>query len=464
MSKVTSIIPTLEFYDDHAAGWVNITNWMDDYTVQWGRRTGFEDMRARVLTVSLDNGDRRFEPGYTSGAYSDGEPRQGSLLNLYVTVNSTAYQLFYGTVESVTIGYDLPVGRTSRARIVASDLVTLLAQDRVYVQTVTGDYADNMVKAVLALASWTTGTFTTTSVTAADLVLQDYYSGGASILDIIQTVAGSEGFVFYVRPASRAADCYLTSPWGAFSSSGTLTAGDLTGITLTCDADQIATIVRVTAQDHDIGDAVYDKADGAYTSMWTLASHGLATAQKAWFSSIGGGAEPFEADTVYYAIVKTANVFQLATSAVNANAGTYISGTGDDSDGEWTVRIAGLTQTAQHPADHATYGEWPVEHSGSLVLTDAAAATMAHRDLDRRQKLFRLLRPTMLTALVAVGDTWDATKMQLTTPLYALTVSMNMLATPRTFELYVQGGTVAQTAGGPIRIAAYTEAASQWET
>ena len=464
MSAVTTLTPTLEFYNDNTAAWVNITSYLRDYTVAWGRRTGFESMRARTLTFTVNNQDRRFEPGYTSGAYYDGEIRQGTLINLYVTINSVAYYLFYGTVESVTVQYDLPDGGTSRARIVASDLTTIFAQDRLYVLQVNGDYADNMVKAAISEMQWSNGSHTVTNVTAAGLVLQDYYSGGQSILDIINTVADSEGFLFWVQPGNRQADCYLVDPYGAFSASGTLTGGDLNGVTLMCDSDQIATLVRVTPQNHDIGDAVYDKTGGTYESMWTLASHGLSTEQTVQFSAIGGGGEPFEPDTTYYAIVKTASIFQLATSAVNAAAGTYIEGTGDDSSGTWTVRVAGETQTASHPADGSTYGEWSIVHSGSLVPTDADALTQASKELDRRQKLFRLLRPTQLSTLVMKGTEWDTVKMGLTVPFYALTVNLNMLGTPRSFDLRVQGGVISHRVGEPLLITAYTEAASQWET
>jgi hypothetical protein len=379
-------------------------------------------------------------------------------------VNATTFRLFYGTVESVTLTRQLPLGAVADARIVASDLLTLLAQDRIYAQTITAGVADDMVKEALGYVSWTAGAYTTTNVTAASLALQAYVCSGVSILETIQTIARSEGFVFYVVPGNRTAQCWLVDPWDKFSISATLDETDLTSVILSCDADQIATIVRVTAQPNDVGDAVYDKTDGTYESMWTLASHGLTTAQEVWFSAAGGGAEPFEPDTHYFAIAKSSSIFQLATSAVNASAGTYIGGTGDDSSDEWTLRVAGAQQTAQHPADHAAYGEWPVTHSGSLVATDTAAATMAHRDLDRRQKLFRLLRPTSMTTKIAVGETWHPDRMELTQPFSAITLTLDLQGAARSYTLYVQGGSISQRPGAPLTVTAYTEASDQWET
>lgn len=467
MAVITAVTLAAGLY---TSSWQDISDYVIDWRVKWGRSSAFETMRPTTLTLRLLNTDRRFEPGYSSGAYYD-YLKCGTLLRLRVsfTAGSTVdMDLFYGSVNSIRLQY--PNKRTDTggayATIEASCPLAVLAKERTE-NTYGPDTSDAMITDIIGDLEWTNGTINTGSLAdpyGADLQAVGSTSG-ASMLALIEQIARSAGAVFYLEPNYTEAIARLIQTRNdSFSADFTLTNTDLTDITLGLEDDQIYNQARLTGQDNDIGDATYDETDGSVEDQWTLASHGLADLQEVWFSAAGGGASGYAVDTHYWVIdCGDPDYFQLASSLANATADTPISGTGD-STGTWTLRVCGTLQTAGRAADTQWLGERVLIESDLLLYTDAEVDTRTTDELAARCEMIDALRPTRLATKLYKGLNVDPDVAY----LFAFPQSFGEISfdpgtgASRTYQIKVLGGQVTGAPGKPVEVVAYTEAASQF--
>ncbi len=471
MATVTATACTVGLY---TTSWQDISAYVVDWKVTWGRSSVFENMRPATLQLKLLNTDRRFEPGYSSGAYYD-YLKCGTLLRAKMSWTSsggtTTVYLFYGTINSMELVYPNKRSDTGGAYavVVASDPMAILAKERTE-STYPTDTADAMVTDILGDIVWTGGTIGTGALTdpyGADLQPVGT-SSGASLLSLIEQVAWAAGSVFFLGPTDTEASALLIktrNDTAAATADFTLHSDDLTDLILGLEDDNCYSHARLTGRDNDIGEAVYDKTGGTYESMWTLAAHGMVTAQEIWFSAVGTGAEPFAVDTHYFVIKKTNDIFQLATTEANANAGTYITGTGSDSSGDWTVRVCGTLELAGRTADAQWMGERVLILSDILLWTDAEVDTRASDELSARTQMIDHLRPRRLGVLIGKGVTDLAEWIYLFpngAEHYGEVVFDPGTGSSRTYPIKVLGGSIEGSPGRPIKVSVFTEEATQF--
>jgi len=84
--------------------WTDVTSYLQAFTWSSGRQTERDRFEAGTGTLVLDNPDRRFEPGYASGAYY---PNVVPLKRVRVRAvwNSVTYDLFHAYVENWGLDY-----------------------------------------------------------------------------------------------------------------------------------------------------------------------------------------------------------------------------------------------------------------------------------------------------------------------------------------------------------------------
>lgn len=429
MAVITSLLPKLWLYTDD---WQDLSAYVQSFRIQWGRRSAWENIRPRTLTVVLQNPDRLFEPG--SGAAYNDYWKQGGLLHMDLTYEwsggggPVSLAMFYGTINNITVKFKGHRRGISTVTVEASDPMAILAKEETDAP-IASDTADVMVADVLDHVTWTGGTIDYTALTAGTATLQGMDPTNETLLSLIQKIAFTDQRVFWLQPhTDKKVVAYLEPTTGlAFTADGFLTDDEIFDLTLMVDDDQCCSHVRMTAQSYDLGDCTYDETAGAVEDMWTLASHGLVDLQEVWFSAVGTGADGYEADKHYWVIdCSAANYFQLASSYANAVANTPISGTGD-SGGTWTLTVGGIEQTASQNADAEWMGERWLAESGLLLFTDAEVDDRATAEAALRHSLIGELRPMSVTVKVALGETYASTaltgKGQLLFPMRALSTS-----------------------------------------
>jgi hypothetical protein len=286
MAAIDTLLPKLYLYDTTTPVWVDISDYVQDWKVTWGRTSVWESMRARTLTVKLANSDRRFEPGYSSGPYVDWL-HQGMLLHLdlYAAAGAShaTYAAFFGTLSNISLHYPGHTDTAAYATFQACDPLAILAKE-IMNPVVASGTADVMVKAVLDELVWTASTIDETNIAAGTATLQAYDPTNESLLSIIEKIAWSDERLFYLVPnTEKRADAYLIDAYGLTFPVApyllVLDTADIFDITLGIDDDQCYSHVRLTAQANDIGAAVYVETGGHIEDQWTRTAHGLVTEQ-----------------------------------------------------------------------------------------------------------------------------------------------------------------------------------------
>lgn len=117
--------------DDYLDGTLlgsDVSPYAQQITVTRGRKDDFSDFSAGVLSVTLRNDDRRFDPTNTAGAYWNATlNRSGLTPRRKVTLYCNGVTVFVGRITDIDIAYDPDPEGSSVATITAADDFALLA-------------------------------------------------------------------------------------------------------------------------------------------------------------------------------------------------------------------------------------------------------------------------------------------------------------------------------------------------
>jgi len=260
--------------DDTLPKYQDVSSYVRDVTIRRGRNYELDTIQAGTCTVTLNNGDRRFDPTYSMSPYA---PNVIPMRRLRVsaTWSGTTYYLFSGYVERWPIEWDLPSWGT--VSITAVDGMAALSTALI-TGTFPQEVSGSRISRVLSAAAWPDSTpqaggywvlgtsqlgisdvlsYGTpgsvidagrTSVAAVTLATSD----GVTALDHIQEVAEAEHGLFFIDGQGRAVfqdrfDRYNTSSAVTFTD-GTIDATHLPYRDLRPDMDvmHIANEVTVT--------------------------------------------------------------------------------------------------------------------------------------------------------------------------------------------------------------------------
>lgn len=106
----------------------DVSPYAQQISVTRGRKDDFSDFSAGVLSVTLRNDDRRFDPTNTAGAYWDATlNRSGLTPRRKVTLSCNGVTVFVGRITDIDIEYAPDPQGTSTATITAADDFALLA-------------------------------------------------------------------------------------------------------------------------------------------------------------------------------------------------------------------------------------------------------------------------------------------------------------------------------------------------
>lgn len=200
---VTGVGPFLEYYDPDPSvtAWVDISNYVRSWWVDWGASGVQEQIRARTATFILDNNDRRFEPMYADGAYYPAIT-VGTYINCGLTITAddstvTTFPLFYGVAQAWRPGYSAPPARDMICRLEACDPNVTIAGDLTSVN-LPAQRSDQDISDLLDEMMWTGGIIK--DLETGDSTLQAYDATKESVLSLINSVVNSEGGWFYWQP------------------------------------------------------------------------------------------------------------------------------------------------------------------------------------------------------------------------------------------------------------------------
>lgn len=98
-------------------------------TIQRGRGTLYEDVRASVLSATLDNDDGEMMPDLI-GAFGYPNVKKGIRIRWRVTKSSTTYTRFIGWIQDIKPTFDDSSLASARVKITATDSLALLTQKK----------------------------------------------------------------------------------------------------------------------------------------------------------------------------------------------------------------------------------------------------------------------------------------------------------------------------------------------
>jgi hypothetical protein len=112
--------------DDPSPVWTNITTYVRGFSTRRGRKREIDRVTAGTCTILLDNRDRRFEAGYTGGAYgADVVPMVP--IRIRVTRNAVTYPIFYGFADEWVPSLDAKNPTDAVVLLRATDAFKVLA-------------------------------------------------------------------------------------------------------------------------------------------------------------------------------------------------------------------------------------------------------------------------------------------------------------------------------------------------
>lgn len=137
--------------------WAEIGDYCDTISIRRGRQRFLEQFAAGTMHAGLDNSDRRFDPTWTAGPYSDAGV---SLLTtdvpvrVQLTYSSVTFDRYYGFVDDWSPAYQYPEG--GRSDLLATDafkLFTIIDPSEQSSQGA-GDTTGARLNRILDLAGW----------------------------------------------------------------------------------------------------------------------------------------------------------------------------------------------------------------------------------------------------------------------------------------------------------------------
>jgi hypothetical protein len=179
---VTGVGLFLEYYNQVTHAWVDISNYVRSWSIEWGAFGPIDQQRARTATFVLDNRDRRFEPAYALGAYYP-DITVGAYIYCGLNVTSggstTSYPMFYGTAEAWNPSYLGDGTANAICTLKACDPTKVLVSDLAS-PTLASDTSDAMIEHLFNNIEWG-GNFTEDFETGMS-TLQEYEMARESIL------------------------------------------------------------------------------------------------------------------------------------------------------------------------------------------------------------------------------------------------------------------------------------------
>lgn len=112
--------------DDPAPVWTNITTYVRSFTTSRGRKREIDRVTAGQCSVLLDNRDRRFEGGYTGGAYGSNVVPMVPI-RIRVTRNAVTYPVFYGFADEWVPSLDAHAPEVAVVALHATDAFKVLS-------------------------------------------------------------------------------------------------------------------------------------------------------------------------------------------------------------------------------------------------------------------------------------------------------------------------------------------------
>jgi hypothetical protein len=225
--------------------WTDVTNYLEGFSWSSGRQTQRDRFEAGTGWVLLDNLDRRFEPGYASGAYY---PNVVPLKRVRVraTWNAVTYGLFHGYVENWGLEYpDL----NARALVRLVDGQGLLMDAGVSGSFAAADGATR-ISAILDAAGWPVDRAIGTSQNVVPAVTLDAESAMTHLLSVAEAENGvifisrSGNFTFQNRHARLQPGATSAITFGQGGGSEELYAG----IAIDYDNTRLFTAVSYTRE------------------------------------------------------------------------------------------------------------------------------------------------------------------------------------------------------------------------
>ena len=192
---VAGVIGSTEFTIG-GVSFVDITSRVTRVSLSRGKNRDLDRFNAGVLSVTVNNEDRAFDPLYTSSPfYGDIVPRR----DVRVLANGTAQ--YVGKILDWNFDFE-PYGRQS-ASLDAADGFTFLAQQELAAGTATPQLTGARVNAVLSQASVDWPLADRVIDTGNSMLGADVFDG--NVLSYLQTVEQSEGGLLFMDKAGRVA-------------------------------------------------------------------------------------------------------------------------------------------------------------------------------------------------------------------------------------------------------------------
>lgn len=164
-----------------------------------GNATGFQDMKIGTLSVTLDNGDGRYNPYNTSGPhYPNVLP--GRYIRIRVNYNGTTYNVFHGKIKDINPVINPTTGDRT-ARITAEDGQRLLQRTDSSVSIQQNIDIDDAIAKVLNDVNWP-GTYGRNLEDSADVL--PYWWAKNKAYTEISTLAGAELGTFFIAADGKA--------------------------------------------------------------------------------------------------------------------------------------------------------------------------------------------------------------------------------------------------------------------
>jgi hypothetical protein len=195
-----------------AQTWTDITPYLREFTVGWGRSGEYNAYRAGTLSAVLDNRDGRFTPDYTSSPYSP-NVKPWAPIKVGVTFtdgsNTTVQCLFSGFVERWILSYP-GIGTDAICQIQATDGLKIPANYQLGggstgVFDLASTSPGGQIGRILDGFGWSTGALWRT-VDAGGVTSLSSSTGNKDVtaLSLINTVMLSDGGFFYSMPHTTA--------------------------------------------------------------------------------------------------------------------------------------------------------------------------------------------------------------------------------------------------------------------